>query len=85
MSPDHPRLAIILSAGADERGGQAVLARDLGLDPKEVSDLINGRRFVTLRQALRIESVLGVSARELLVEACIARVDEELARARGKA
>lgn len=82
MSPEHARLAILLQAAAQERGSQAALSRDLDLDQKEVGNLINGKRFVTVRQALRIEAVLGVSARDLLIEACTARVDEMLARAR---
>ncbi|HET6606720.1 MAG TPA: helix-turn-helix domain-containing protein [Rhodopila sp.] len=84
MSPEHARLAILLQEAAQKRGSQAALARDLELTKAAVSDLINSKRFVTVNQALRIEEVLGVSARELLIEACVAKVDEELERVRGQ-
>jgi plasmid maintenance system antidote protein VapI len=75
---EHTRLAILLQNAAASRGSQAALARELGLNAPEISDLINSKRFVTLHQALRIERVLGVEARALLVEAATAKIDEAL-------
>jgi plasmid maintenance system antidote protein VapI len=82
MSPEHQRLAALLREAATTRGGIRALAVDLDLDRRGIRDLINGDRFITMRQALRIEEVLGVSARDLLIEAAIAKIDEELAKAR---
>jgi plasmid maintenance system antidote protein VapI len=84
MNPQHVRLAILLQEAAAERGGQAALARALGFDPKEVSNLIHGRRFVTVKQALKIEALLGVSAEELWVESCVARGHAAFAKAKKK-
>lgn len=84
MSPEHARLAILLQDAATARGGQAALARDLDLDAKEVGNLINGKRFITMRQALRVEAVLGERAEELLYESCRKKVDEALAAWRAK-
>jgi hypothetical protein len=82
-SREHARLIILLLAAADVRGGQAALARELDLDPVELSNIINGQRFVTTRQAIHIEAVLGVSARQMLIEAAMLKVDYALARERG--
>jgi plasmid maintenance system antidote protein VapI len=82
MPPEHARLAALLEDAAVKRGSATALANALGMNQKEVSRLINGKRFLTMRQALRIEEVLGVSARELLIEAATARIDEALAKAR---
>lgn len=57
------------------------LARTLGFSAVEVANLINGKRFVTVSQALLIERALGVSARELLVKAQTHWIDEALERA----
>ncbi len=83
MSPEHARLAILLQEAAATHGGQSALARLLGLTATEINNLINSRRFVTMRQALRISEVLGVDARSLLIEAATNRIDEELAKVRG--
>lgn len=82
MSPEHKRLSGLLEDAANKRGSRVALARALGFSPTSVSDLINGERFVTMRQAIRIEEVLGVPARALLIEAAIARIDEDLPDAR---
>jgi plasmid maintenance system antidote protein VapI len=84
MSPEHIRLAAALVEAIAQYGCQAALARHLGISPSELSDLINSKRFVTMRQALRIEAKLGIPARELLIEAYTAKVDEDLAKARKK-
>jgi hypothetical protein len=47
-----------------------------------VNALINGKRHVTIRQALAVERLLGVPARGILMEAAAARIDEVLAKAR---
>lgn len=80
MSPEHARLAILLEEAARECVSRAALARKLELHATEVRDLINSRRFVTMRQALAIQKHLRVSARALLIEAAINRIDEELAK-----
>jgi plasmid maintenance system antidote protein VapI len=80
MPPLHARLAALLQDAAQARHGVAALARELGINASQLSYLIHGRRFVSVEQAIAIERVLGVSARELLVEACVSRVDEELAK-----
>lgn len=77
-------LAELLDAAATKAGSAAALARQIGITRAEISDLILGKRLVTTRQALRIEAVLGVSARDLLIEACIAKIDDALARARAQ-
>jgi DNA-binding transcriptional regulator YdaS (Cro superfamily) len=82
MPPLHQRLAALLHDAAEVRHGIAALSRELGIHPAQLSYLIHGRRFVSVDQALAIERVLGVSARELLIEACVARVHEELAKRR---
>lgn len=82
MSPEHARLATLLQGAANQRGGKAALARELGISATGIGDLINKRRFVTMKLALKIEEVLGVSARELLIEAAIIRIDEALAEVR---
>jgi plasmid maintenance system antidote protein VapI len=83
MPPEHTRLAILLQGAAQERGGQAALARDLDLDAKEVSNLINSKRFVTKTQAVKIEKLLGISARELWLEKSGVEFDEWRAKVRG--
>lgn len=86
MSPEHARLAILLEDAVREYGSRAALARALDMHTTEIRDLLGperpGKRFVTMVQAISIERVLGVSARELLIEAAIARIDEELPKAR---
>lgn len=84
MSPEHARLAALLQDAAQKRGGQAALARDLDLDPKEVSNLIRAKRFVTKVQAVKIENLLGISARELWLEAAAAEFDEWRAKVTGR-
>jgi DNA-binding transcriptional regulator YdaS (Cro superfamily) len=71
------RLAMLLLDAADKRGGQSSLARDLGMRTSEISALIHDRRYVTRRQAMAIEDLLGASARELLIEAAIAKISPE--------
>jgi plasmid maintenance system antidote protein VapI len=82
VSPEHARLSILLQDAANQRGGKAALARELGISATGLGDLINSNRFVTMRIALRIEALLGVSARALLIEAATIRIDEDLAKAR---
>lgn len=84
MSPEHARLAILLQEESQRRGSRKALAADLGLTGAEISDLINSKRFISMRQALSMEAVLNVSARDLLIEAAIARIDEALADERSK-
>lgn len=84
MTAEHARLSALLEDQATKLGGRKAVAGLLGIAPTEVSDLINGRRFVTMRQALRIENVLGVSARDLLIESAIAKIDEDLAKVRAQ-
>lgn len=83
MSPHHTHLSVLLADAATQRGSQAALASDLGLGANELNALINEKRHVTIRQALKIEALLGVSARDLWVEACIAKGDAALTKARG--
>jgi plasmid maintenance system antidote protein VapI len=82
MTDHYSDLATLLLAAAAQRGGQAELARALGIGEARLSDLINEKRHVTIRQAIAVERVLGVSARGILMEAAAARVDEMLAKAR---
>jgi hypothetical protein len=84
MSPDHPRLAALLNDAVPKYGSISALARALGWDPKEVRDLIGGKRFISMSQALDVEALLGVPARDLLIEAATAKIDEGLAKARGE-
>ena len=79
---EHPRLIELLEEATEDEGSQLALARKLGLLETEISGLINGRRFVTVRQALLIESVLKVSARDLWLEGCAARFDEAFEKVR---
>lgn len=68
-------------------GGSGVMSPDhptLATPPQKASDE-HGERFLTTRQALWIEEVLGVPARDLLIEAAIHEIDEKLAKARGEA
>jgi plasmid maintenance system antidote protein VapI len=76
----HDRLAILLEDAANKHGSRAALARALDIHATEIRDLINSRRFVTMRQALAMEDVLGIGARTLLIEAATAKIDEALAR-----
>ena len=84
MSPEHDRLSNLLLDAAQKHGSRAALARALELDRSQIGALINGKRYVTITQALKIEKVLGVSARELLIEAATSRIDEELSKARAR-
>jgi hypothetical protein len=79
-SPHHTRLSVLLADAATQRGSQAALASDLGLGASELNALINGKRHVTIRQAIAIEDLLGVPARGILLEAAIARIDQALGR-----
>jgi plasmid maintenance system antidote protein VapI len=84
MSPDHPRIRELLKDAVQQHGSLSALARALGWDPKALRDLIRGKRFVSVRQALDVQALLGVPARDLLIEAAIAKIDEELAKAKSK-
>jgi plasmid maintenance system antidote protein VapI len=83
MTPscEHPRLVILLLAAATKLGSQAALASALDIDESRLSGLINGKRFVTMSEAIKIEVVLGVPARQLLIEAHTAKIDVMLATA----
>jgi plasmid maintenance system antidote protein VapI len=75
-----PAFSSLLEDAAQQRGSRAALARDLGLDAREVARLINSERFVTMRQALAIEKVLGLRAEGLFYEASRLKIDEALVR-----
>ncbi|MEK9754410.1 MAG: helix-turn-helix domain-containing protein [Rhodospirillaceae bacterium] len=51
---------------ADKNESQAALARFLGIDPSNVSQLLNGRRRVHMDLAEKIASFLGVAPSEVL-------------------
>jgi HTH-type transcriptional regulator/antitoxin HigA len=60
-SPVHP--GEILSDEIEARGlKQKDLARDMGIAPTMLSDLIHGRRNITADLALKLESSLDISA-----------------------
>lgn len=83
MSPEHQRLSQLLEEASGKYGSRRKLAKELLISTSALGYLITGTRFVTMHQALRIEAVLGVSARELLIEAATAKIDEALEKARG--
>lgn len=83
MAPAHTRLVALLLDAAAQRGGQAQLAKALGIHETQLSNLINEKRHVTIRQALAIEDLLGVSGEQLWDEACIAKGRQAFAKARG--
>ena len=79
----HARLSILLEEASVKYGSRSALARVLGIHHTAVGAIINGKRFVTIRQALLIEAALGINAREILCEVCFLKVDAEIARAKG--
>lgn len=58
---------------------QSELAYQLGISQTYLSDILQGRRSISVFVALQLERVLKLDARELL----IAQVDEELKKAKG--
>lgn len=82
MSPEHPRLAAILQDATTRYGDRESLAKALRINSARISNLINGRRFITMPEALKVEKLLGFDARSILVEAATLRIDEELPKAR---
>lgn len=82
MSPEHPRLASILVDAIEKYGDQDRLAKALRINSARVSNLIQGRRFITMPEALKVEKLLGFDARSILVEAATLQIDEELPKAR---
>jgi plasmid maintenance system antidote protein VapI len=78
MPPEHARLSALLEGAVLDKGSVAALARDLRLNRREVERLIDGERFVTPVQAAKMQIVLGIDARELLLEAAAHRLDENL-------
>jgi plasmid maintenance system antidote protein VapI len=83
MPRKHARLAALLQDAVIKYGGIVALAKLLGLHQREIARLIAGERFVTARQAVKIEAVLRVSARALLIEAATVKIDKDLAAERG--
>lgn len=47
------------------QGGQAALARELGISPQAVNQWVTGRRPVPVRWALQIERLTGISRYDL--------------------
>lgn len=60
-SPIHPG-AIISDEIESRKLKQKDLAKDMGISPSMLSDLIHGRRNITAELALRLEGALGISA-----------------------
>ena len=75
-------LKALLLAAAHEHGSQAALARFIGISPTRLSQLINGERHLTIRQAQLIATALGADAEVLWDESCIARGRAAFAKAR---
>lgn len=56
----------IAQAGDRKKLGRAELARTAGIGEGYLSDLINGRRRLSIAAALKLSGALGMDARKLL-------------------
>jgi plasmid maintenance system antidote protein VapI len=83
IPPFHAQLALALDLSAKKAGSQKSAAKEIGLKPSEFSNLINGRKLVTIRQAKLLEKAFHISGSELWTEACIAKGMREFAKVRG--
>lgn len=61
-------LNLAIQAAADAVGGQAALARRLGVSPGLVNQWVKGRRQVAVRHCVAIERMSGVNRRLLRPE-----------------
>jgi plasmid maintenance system antidote protein VapI len=82
LPPAHAQLVLALELATKRAGSQKALAKESGLKPSEISNLINGRKLVTMRQAKIAEKVFHVSGEELWAESCVAKGMREFAKAR---
>ena len=82
LLPTHAQLALALTLASKRAGSQKSAAKEIGLKPSEFSNLINGRKLVTIRQAKLLEKALHISGQELWTEGAIAKGMREFAKVR---
>jgi DNA-binding transcriptional regulator YdaS (Cro superfamily) len=82
IPPTHAQLVLALAMAIDRAGSQKAVAKEVGLKPSEFSNLINGRKLVTIRQAKLLEKAFHISGQELWTEGAIAKGMREFAKVR---
>ena len=63
ISPPHPGRTLLEDFMNPLGISQSKLARELGVDPRRVNEIVNGKRSITADTALRLEKYFGASAK----------------------
>lgn len=63
ISPPHPGRTLLEDFMNPLGISQSKLARELGVDPRRVNEIVNGKRSITVDTALRLEKYFGASAK----------------------
>lgn len=67
--------AIILDAIGERT--QRVIAHSMGISEQYLSDILHGRRLISIRAAIEFERVLNLDALALLYRQCIEQIATE--------
>lgn len=62
ISPPHPGITLLEDFMNPLGISQSKLARELGVDPRRVNEIVNGMRRITVDTALRLEKYFSASA-----------------------
>ncbi|MDH5605793.1 MAG: HigA family addiction module antitoxin [Anaerolineae bacterium] len=62
ITPPHPGETLYEDFMEPLGISQSRLARELGVDPRRINEIVNGKRSITVDTALRLEKYFGASA-----------------------
>lgn len=62
IPPPHPGITLLEDFMKPLGISQSKLARELGVDPRRINEIVNGKRSITADTALRLEKYFGNSA-----------------------
>ena len=63
IPPVHPGETLLEDFMKPLGVSQSKLARELGVDPRRINEIVNGKRSITVDTALRLEKYFGTSAK----------------------
>ena len=85
IPPPHPGITLLEDFMRPLAISQSKLARELGVDPRRINEIVNGKRGITADTALRLEKYFGTSATfwinlQTSYELRVAKFDESLSK-----
>ena len=89
IPPVHPGETLLEDFMKPLGISQSKLARELGVDPRRINEIVNGKRSITVDSALRLEKYFGASAKfwvnlQTSYDLRMADFDRELSRSLNK-